>query len=107
MIDVASVFYFVFGFLTLVGGVIGFLKAKSRASLIAGGICGLALIAAGALVAWDRINYGLILGLLVSVALAGQFVPKTVMGRAPIHSILMAVLSTVSLVITLITLTKK
>ena len=35
----------VYGVFTLVGGIIGYVKAKSRASLIAGGICGLALIA--------------------------------------------------------------
>ncbi len=107
MIDVAKVFYLIFGFLTLLGGVIGFVKAKSRASLIAGGLCSLALFGAGALMFTNHINYGLILGLLVSVALAGQFVPKVLMGRAPIHSLLMALLSSASLIITLITLTKK
>lgn len=37
-----------YGVMTLVGGVIGFVKAKSRASLIAGGVAGLLLLACAA-----------------------------------------------------------
>ena len=33
----------VYGLFTLVGGIIGFVKAKSKASLIAGGSCGIIL----------------------------------------------------------------
>jgi len=107
MIDVAKIYYLVFGILTILGGVIGFVRAKSRASLIAGGTCGLLLVASSVIIMAGRTNIGLMLGLLVSVALAGQFIPKVLMNRAPIHSIIMAVLSAASLILTLIAFAKK
>lgn len=107
MIDFIKIYYLVFGALTILGGVIGFAKAKSRASLIAGSITGLALIVSGILVAQGSVVPGLIVGLLVSVALAGQFIPKVMINRAPPHVILMALLSAVSLVLTLISFARK
>lgn len=107
MIEATRIYYLVFGALTIAGGIIGFVKAKSRASLIAGGLCGLLLIAAGVLMFDHKVKAGLIVGVLVSVALAGQFVPKVMLNRAPIHSIVMAVLSAVSLVLTIIALMPK
>jgi len=107
MIDVTKIYYLVFGILTILGGVIGFVKAKSRASLIAGGSTGLLLIASSIVIMAGRTNIGLMLGLLVSVALAGQFIPKVMLNRAPIHSIIMAILSAASLILTLISFAKK
>lgn len=74
MIDTARLFYYVFGLITLVGGVQGFL-AGSRASLIAGGIFGLLLLVAGWLVQTGKTMPGLILGLVITLALAGRFLP--------------------------------
>lgn len=105
--DVIKIYYLVFGILTILGGVIGFVKAKSRASLIAGGGAGLLLVASGLIIMAGRTNIGLMLGLLVSVALAGQFIPKVLLNRAPIHSIIMAILSAASLILTIISFTKK
>lgn len=105
MVEVTQIYYFVFGALTLLGGIIGCIKAKSLPSLIAGTLCGLILIAAGILLgslAPDFVKLGLILGILVSVALAAQFVPKVMVSRAPIHAIIMAVLSAGALAVTLI-----
>ncbi len=107
MMDVIKIYYLVFGILTILGGVIGFVKAKSRASLIAGGSAGLLLVASGLIIMAGRTNIGLMLGLLVSVALAGQFIPKVMLNRAPIHSIIMAILSAASLILTIISFTKK
>ena len=107
MIDVTKIFYLVFGILTIVGGVIGFVKAKSRASLIAGGSTGLLLVASSIVIMTGRVDLGLMLGLLVSVALAGQFIPKVMLNRAPIHSVIMAILSAASLIVTLIAFAKK
>ena len=107
MLDVIQDYYFVFGVLTLVGGIIGFLQAKSLPSLIAGTLCGLVLIAAGLLAVYGKVNVALILGILVSVVLAGQFIPKVMLNRAPIQAILMAGLSAVGVVLTLIAFTKK
>ncbi len=107
MIDITKIYYLVLGVLTIIGGVIGFVKAKSKASLIAGTLCGLSSIAAGVLIFCGHPNPGLILGVLVTVMLAGQFVPKVMTNRAPIHAIVMAVLSVAGLALTLISFAKK
>lgn len=107
MIDFIKVYYLVFGALTIIGGIIGFVKAKSRASLIAGSLCGLALVVSGILVERDNVVAGLIVGLIVSAMLAGKFIPKVMVNRAGPHIIVMAILSAVSLILTLISFAKK
>ena len=61
-----------YGVISLVGGLIGFFKAGSRASLIAGGVSGLLLIGS-ALLAMSRPLLGLTLASLVSLALVARF----------------------------------
>jgi uncharacterized membrane protein (UPF0136 family) len=68
-------YFFAFGAFSLVGGVVGFVKAKSRPSLIAGGLFGALLCLAGWLIQSGRTVPGLVLGALVSLALAGRFGP--------------------------------
>jgi uncharacterized membrane protein (UPF0136 family) len=51
---------------------VGFVKAKSKASLIAGGISGALLITAALWMAYNNVG-GLILGGVVSLLLAGRF----------------------------------
>ena len=46
MIGPAKIYFIVFGLLTIVGGVIGYVKAGSTASIIAGSISGLLLLVA-------------------------------------------------------------
>jgi uncharacterized membrane protein (UPF0136 family) len=67
-----KIFYFVFGALTLIGGIMGFVKAQSTASLIAGGLSGLLLIVAGAMFT-NQQQTAAVLGLVVSLALVGFF----------------------------------
>lgn len=76
MLDLTRIFYFVFGLITLAGGVQGFLSAGSKASLIAGGVSGVLLLLAGGLVQTGKVMPGLILGLIVTLGLAGRFLPK-------------------------------
>jgi uncharacterized membrane protein (UPF0136 family) len=73
LLDLARGYLFVFGALTVAGGVLGYVKAKSRPSLIAGGLAGLSLFVAGWLVGGRGVS-GLGLGLIVSLSLAGRFV---------------------------------
>lgn len=79
-----------YGVLSLVGGVIGFAKAKSRASLIAGGASGLLLIG-GALVGLSQPMVGLGIAAVVSLLLVIRFAKSAVAkGPSPIASVMIA-----------------
>jgi uncharacterized membrane protein (UPF0136 family) len=99
MFEILRIYLFVFGVLTIVGGVVGFVKAKSNASLIAGGVSGVLLLVAGYLMGSASAQVGLILGLVVSVALAGRFVPSYLKTKKAMPAGLMAVLSVVGVVL--------
>ena len=75
MQDFSKIYFFIYGALTIIGGLIGYLKAGSKASIIAGGISGLLLLLAGYLVTSGKIQPGFILGLVIAIALAGRFAP--------------------------------
>jgi uncharacterized membrane protein (UPF0136 family) len=61
-----------YGILSLTGGVIGFVKAGSRASLIAGGVSGLLLIGSAVLAASQPL-VGFIIASVISAALIARF----------------------------------
>ena len=103
--EATQIYYFVFGALTILGGVMGFVKARSRASLIAGGISGVLLIVAGVLLP-QNLLVGSILGLIVSVLLAGRFVPVFIHKKTPV-ALIMTVLSLLGIVFTLMGLYSK
>jgi len=67
-----------YGVLSLGGGIMGYVKAKSRASLIAGGISGLSLIG-GACLAASQPALGFAIVCVVSAALVARFA-KSAMG---------------------------
>ena len=67
--------YFVFfGLASLVLGILGFVKAKSRASLFAGGVSGVLLVVAG-MMALKNPPVGYVVGAVVSGLLMGRFLP--------------------------------
>ncbi len=105
MLDVARIYLFVFGALTIVGGVVGYLKAKSTPSLVAGGLAGIALIVAGYLVGTTG-KIGLFVGLTVSFLLAGRFGPAFMKTKKPMPAGLMAALSIGGVAVTLIALSR-
>jgi len=70
-----SLYFDVFGVLTILGGIIGYMKAKSRASLVAGGVSGGLLLVAAWLAHSGHAFSGFILGGVVSLALLGRFAP--------------------------------
>ncbi len=76
MIDLVRVFYYVFGLITLAGGLQAFFAVGSKASLYAGGASGLLLLLAGWLLQSGKILPGLVLGLVIALGLAGRFLPK-------------------------------
>lgn len=65
----------VFGAFVVFGGVMGYVKAASKASLIAGSITGGLLILSAFLVAREM-TAGKILGIVVSLVLLSQFGPS-------------------------------
>src|SRR5260370_39042787 len=71
----AKIYFIVFGILTIAGGIIGYVKAGSVASIVAGGITGVLLLVAALLLPEYRIG-GLATACIVSLLLAAQFVPK-------------------------------
>lgn len=99
MVLATCLYLAVFGVLTIAGGVIGFVRAKSRASLIAGGVSGLLLLGSGYLVCGGN-RLGLYLGLGVSASLALRFVGAFARSRKVMPAGLMSVLSVVGAVLT-------
>ena len=72
MLDFVRIYFFAFGALTIAGGVLGYVKARSSASIVAGAVFGGLLLVAGYLVGRGG-RSGAILGLVVSAMLAGRF----------------------------------
>ena len=94
----AKIYFIIFGILTIVGGVIGYLKAGSMASIIAGSISGVLLL----LAAWlmpEHQAVGLFIALIVSLLLAGQFIPKFFQTFKVMPAGLMSVLSVLGIVV--------
>lgn len=73
MLDFVRIYLFAFGAVTIAGGAVGFVKAKSKASLIAGSLFGAALLLAGWFIGAGSTGVGLTLGFVVSFALAMRF----------------------------------
>jgi uncharacterized membrane protein (UPF0136 family) len=103
MIELTKYYYYLFGVMTIVGGAIGYFKAGSLASIIAGTVCGALLIFAGILIA-TKVQPALILGLLISLALAYRFIPAFLEKRAFMPGGLMSALCVIGAILTIITL---
>ena len=98
-------FYVFFAIVTIAGGIMGFVKAKSTISLISGSVSGLLLIFSSFLLPSRPMIAGVI-ALLVSVLLAGKFVPDFAHKKAFVPGGLMALLSLASIVVTILALTR-
>jgi len=98
MIGAAKIYFIVFGILTIAGGIVGYVKAGSMASIIAGSISGVLLL----LAAWllpEHQAAGLIVALVVSLLLAGQFIPKFFRTFKVMPAGLMSVLSAIGIIV--------
>jgi uncharacterized membrane protein (UPF0136 family) len=92
-------FYILFGLVSIIGGAIGYARAKSKASLIAGGVSGALLIIAG-LLPPGALAY--MLGFLVSVLLLVHFSRSYAVRKKPMPAIPMIVLSGICMLLTAI-----
>ena len=104
--EATKVYFLIFGALTIIGGVIGYVKAASLPSLIAGSITGVLLLVAGALLPEYR-AIGLATGLVISLLLAAQFIPKFFRTRKVIPAGLMSILSVIGIIVALFAWTQK
>ena len=101
-----KIYFLIFGALTVIGGVIGYVKAGSLPSIIAGSITGVLLLVAGTLLPEHR-AVGLATAFVISLLLAAQFVPKFIRTRKAMPAGMMSILSVIGIVVALISWIKK
>jgi len=89
-----------YGILAIVGGIIGYVQAKSKASLISGIISGLLLVTAGVMQLQGQ-GLGLILAIVVTIALIIVFAIRLAKTRKFIPAGLMTALGVAALVVML------
>jgi uncharacterized membrane protein (UPF0136 family) len=94
-----QVYYFLFGLLAIIGGAMGYARAKSKPSLIAGSVSGALLIIAGLL--YPGVP-GFVLALIVSVLLLAHFGRSYAAKKKPMPAIPMIVLSGICIIVTAI-----
>jgi uncharacterized membrane protein (UPF0136 family) len=106
MLTAARLYFFVFAAFTAAGGLMGFLKAQSKASLVAGVISGLLLAASGYLIP-IKTTPGLILGMVVSLLLLGRFLPAYLKKGVAMPAIPMIILSVAGIVFAVVALVRR
>ena len=102
----AKIYFIVFGILTIAGGVIGYVKAGSMPSIVAGSISGILLLVAAFLLPDHRVA-GLATALIISLLLAGQFIPKFIRTGKVMPAGMMSILSVIGIIMAIVAWTKK
>jgi uncharacterized membrane protein (UPF0136 family) len=100
--EAAKIYFIIFGVLTIVGGVVGYVKAGSVASIIAGSITGVLLLVAAFLLPEHRMA-GLATALIVSLLLAAQFIPKLLRTGRVMPAGIMSLLSVIGIIVVIVT----
>jgi uncharacterized membrane protein (UPF0136 family) len=104
--EAAKIYFIVFGVLTIAGGIVGYIKADSVASIIAGSITGVLLLVAALLLPTHRM-IGLATALVVSVLLAAQFLPKFLRTGRVMPAGMMSILSVIGIIVIIVAWVKK
>jgi uncharacterized membrane protein (UPF0136 family) len=104
--EAAKIYFFVFGVLTIAGGVAGYVKAGSVASIIAGSITGVLLLVAAFLLPEHR-AIGLATALIISLLLAAQFAPKFIRTGRLMPAGMMSILSVIGIIAAIVAWVKK
>jgi uncharacterized membrane protein (UPF0136 family) len=104
--EATKVYFIIFGALTIIGGVIGYVKAGSLPSIIAGSITGVLLLIAGWLLPQHRAA-SLATALIISLLLAAQFVPKFIRTGKAMPAGMMSILSVIGIVVAVLAWIKK
>ncbi len=92
--------------LTIAGGVVGYVKAGSVASIIAGSIAGVLLLVAAFLLPEHR-AIGLATAFIISLLLAAQFVPKFIQTGRVMPAGMMSILSVIGVIAAIVAWVKK
>ncbi len=106
MLNAARLYFFVFAAFTAAGGLMGFIKAQSKASLFAGVISGLLLAASGYLIP-IKTTPGLVLGMVVSLLLLGRFLPAYLKKGVAMPAIPMIILSVAGIIFAVVALVRR
>ncbi len=104
--EAAKIYFIVFGVLTIAGGVVGYVKADSVASIIAGSITGVLLLVAAFLLPEHR-AIGLATAFIISLLLAAQFAPKFLRTGRVMPAGMMSILSVIGVVAAIVAWVKK
>jgi uncharacterized membrane protein (UPF0136 family) len=92
-----------YGLLSIVGGILGYTKAKSQASLISGLISGILLILGGIL-AYQGMGWGLVLAAIVTGVLIVVFVLRLSKTRKFMPAGLMLIAGVIAMIVMLLSL---
>ena len=104
--EATKIYFILFGVLTFAGGIVGYVKAGSVASIIAGSITGVLLLVAAFLLPAHR-GLGLATALVISLLLAGQFVPKFLQTGRMMPAGMMSILSVIGVIAAIVAFIKK
>ena len=104
--EVTKIYFILFGVLTIAGGIVGYVKAGSVASIIAGSITGILLLVAAFLLPQHR-GVGLATALVISLLLAAQFVPKFLQTGRVMPAGMMSILSVIGVIAAIVAWIKK
>jgi uncharacterized membrane protein (UPF0136 family) len=100
-IDPATVLY-VYGAFILIGGIIGYVQAKSQISLVMGVVSGIILLGAAYLAGTGN-QLGIYIGLAMAAILSVMFILRYVKTKKVMPSLMMAVVSDLALVLLILT----
>ena len=104
--DLTKIYFVLFGVLTIAGGIVGYVKAGSVASIIAGSITGVLLLVAAFLLT-DHRGVGLATALVISLLLVVQFVPKFLQTGRVMPAGMMSILSVIGVIAAIVAWIKK
>ena len=104
--EAAKIYFIVFGALTIAGGVMGYVKAGSVASIVAGSIAGVLLLVAALLLPEHRAA-GLATAFIISLLLAAQFIPKFMKTGRIMPAGMMSILSVIGIIAAIVAWLKK
>ena len=104
--EAAKIYFIIFGALTIAGGVMGYVKAGSVVSIVAGSIAGVLLLVAAFLLP-DHRAAGLATAFIISLLLAAQFIPKFMKTGRIMPAGMMSILSVIGVIAAIVAWIKK